>query len=58
MLDKILAVLSLLALFAFCFVLIWWVKEPALAAIVVVSLAMAGYDFWLALSSGKSIDKR
>jgi hypothetical protein len=58
MLDKILAVLSLIALFAFCFVLIWWVKEPALAAIVVISLAMAGFDFWLALARGKSIDKR
>lgn len=52
MLDKIVATISLLMLIAFTGTVIGFVKEPALAVVVIVVLGMAIYDFWRTLSRG------
>lgn len=47
--DRILAALSLALLLAFLGVLVGFVPELDLAAVVVVVGLMAGYDFYLSL---------
>lgn len=49
MLDRILAVLSLLALMLFLSVVVRFVAEPALWVVVLIVVLMAVYDFWRAV---------
>ena len=46
MTDKILVVVSLLAVIAFCGTVVYFVAEPDLLVVTVLVLLMAGYDFW------------
>ena len=45
MMDRILALLAVLALVAFLGVLAWRVPQPALVTVIAVTLAMVVYDF-------------
>ena len=47
MYEKLLAILSLVGFAIFLAVLGILVREPALQAVLVVTLAMAAYDFWI-----------
>lgn len=49
MLDKVLAIISIFALFAFMGIVLWYINEIALWIIVGAVLAMAVYDFYLEL---------
>lgn len=49
MLDKSLAIISLLCLIAFLGVLVFFVKETDLTVIAVVVVIMAAYDFYAQL---------
>ena len=49
MLDRILAVLSLLALILFLSVVVRFVDEPALWVVILIVVVMAIYDFWRAV---------
>ena len=53
MLDRTLALISILAFAGFVGILIYYVTEPDLTIICVVVLAMAFFDFFL-LTRGKS----
>ena len=53
MLDRTLAIFSLLALVAFMGIVTWFVNEPDLWIVVLIVLAMAGYDFWRTLRPRK-----
>jgi len=44
-LDRILALLSLLAFAGFLAILIWFVPRPGLVAVCVVCVLLCGYDF-------------
>jgi hypothetical protein len=52
--DKILAIVALALLAAFLGILVWYVPAPALAAICVLIVVMAGYDFFRMAFLGKS----
>jgi hypothetical protein len=54
MLDRILAVLSLLALILFLSIVVRFVDEPALWVVILIVVAMAAYDFWRAVGPKKS----
>ena len=58
MLDRVFAVLSLLALVGFMGIVTWFVNEPDLWIVVIVVLAMAAYDFWRTLTrrNGRGAD--
>ena len=47
MLDKILAVTSLLCLIGFVAILVYYVREPDLTIVIVIVMVMAIYDFYL-----------
>lgn len=49
MIDKILIVISLLALVAFCGVVVTFVAEPDLAITVLLILFIASHDFWISV---------
>jgi len=49
MLDKILVTISMIALFAFCGVVISFVAEPDLIITVMLILALATHDFWISV---------
>ena len=53
MLDRALAIISILALVAFMGIVTWFVNEPDLWIVVLIVLAMASYDFWRDLRPGK-----
>jgi hypothetical protein len=44
-LDKIFAVLSLLAFAGFLGILIWYVPRPGLIVVCVIAVALCAYDF-------------
>ncbi|MGI9384195.1 MAG: hypothetical protein ACR2PO_13655 [Methyloligellaceae bacterium] len=46
MTDKILVIISLLAVIAFCGTVVVYVAEPDLMIVTVLVLLMAGYEFW------------
>ena len=46
MIDKILVIISLLAMVAFCGTVVYFVAEPDLMVVTALVLLMAGYDFW------------
>lgn len=46
MLDRLFAVISLLAVLVFTFIVVLFVAELDLAIVVIAVLAMASYDFW------------
>jgi divalent metal cation (Fe/Co/Zn/Cd) transporter len=46
MLDKIFAVLSIAALFAFTLIVIIFVRELDLAVVILICLLIGCYDFW------------
>lgn len=52
-LDRILAVLSILLLIAFMGIVTWFVNEPDLWIVVILVLVMASYDFWRTLKPRK-----
>ena len=43
--DKVLAVLSMALVITFLGILVWWVREPDLIAVVVLVCGLAIYDF-------------
>ena len=45
LLDKVFAVLSLLAFAGFLLILIWFVPRPGLIAVCVASILLCAYDF-------------
>jgi hypothetical protein len=47
MLDKILVFISLIALIAFCGVVVGFVAEPDLIIVTALILALASHDFWI-----------
>lgn len=49
MIDRILVALSLLALFLFCGVVLYFVAVPDLVIITVLVLALATQDFWISV---------
>lgn len=49
MIDKILVTLSLLALYLFCGVVLYFVAVPDLVIITVLMLALATNDFWISV---------
>lgn len=51
MLDAILSILALAALVLFLSVIAWFVREPALIAILSLGIAGAAYDFWTSFRS-------
>lgn len=51
MLDKILVFISMIALIAFCGVVVGYVREPDLFVVVVLVLALASHDFWISVFS-------
>lgn len=53
MLDRIFAVLSILALIGFMGIVTVFVNEPDLWIVVILVLAMASYDFWRSLRPRK-----
>lgn len=44
--DKVLAVLSMALVIVFLGILVWWVREPDLIAVVVIVCGLAIIDFW------------
>lgn len=56
MIDAILSALALAGFVAFLFVLGLWVREPDLIVVLVIGVAMAAYDFWLAFRKGRQND--
>ena len=46
MIDKILVIVSMLAVIAFCGTVVYFVAEPDLMVVTVLVLLMAGHDFW------------
>ena len=49
--DVILALLALAGMYVFTLILIFFVKEPALSAVIIIGLAMMTYDFWRLLQA-------
>lgn len=47
MLDKILVLISMIGLFAFCGVVVAFVAEPDLVVVTLLMLALASHDFWI-----------
>ncbi|MDH3581448.1 MAG: hypothetical protein OEM91_12600 [Hyphomicrobiales bacterium] len=47
MLDKILVLIALIGLYAFCGVVVGFVAEPDLIVVTVLMLALATHDFWI-----------
>ena len=45
LMDKIFAILSLLAFAGFLGILIWFVPRPGLVAVCVICIALAAFDF-------------
>ncbi len=56
MLDKVLAIVAILTLFAFVSVVVWYVPEPDLTIIIVIVLVMAVFDFYLQTFRKKNSD--
>ena len=56
MLDKFLATISILMLFAFMSVLVGFVKELDLTLVIVVGLLIAIHDFWTTFSRRSGAD--
>lgn len=52
-LDRILGIVALASLAAFLYILGSYVREPDLIIMLVIGVAMAGYDFWLELFRGE-----
>lgn len=50
MIDRILAVVSLLSFIFFLAILVDYVREPDLTIVVVIGIVMAAYDFWRELA--------
>lgn len=51
MLDKILVLISMIALIVFCGVVVGYVREPDLFVVVALVLALASHDFWISVFS-------
>jgi hypothetical protein len=49
MLDKFLVLVALIALLAFCGVVIVFVAEPDLVIVMILMLALATHDFWISV---------
>ena len=49
MLEKLIIVLSMLGLYFFCGIVLYFVAEPELIIVVLVCLGMATYDFWISV---------
>lgn len=49
MIDKILVSIAMIALIAFCAVVIGFVAEPDLIIVTVLMLALASHDFWISV---------
>ncbi len=56
MLDKVLAIVAVLTLFAFVSVVVWFVPEPDLAIVTVIVLVMVVFDFYLQTFRKKNSD--
>ena len=56
MLDKVLAIVAILTLFAFVGVVVWFVPEPDLMIITVIVLVMPVFDFYLMTFRKKNSD--
>lgn len=55
LIDRVLAVLSMLLLVTFLGILIWWVREPDLIIVVAIVVVMAVVDFWKGAGHGTAI---
>lgn len=49
MVDKLLVLLSMIALAVFCGVMLVWVAEPDLIVVTAFVLALAFHDFWISV---------
>ena len=56
MLDKVLAIVAILTLFASVSVVVWYVPEPDLTIITVIVLVMAVFDFYVTFRKKNSDD--
>jgi hypothetical protein len=56
MLDKVLAIVSILTLIASVGVVVWFVPEPDLIIITIIVMVMAVFDFYLMAFRKKNSD--
>lgn len=49
MMDKIIVFIAMVALVAFCGVVVGFVAEPDLVIVVALVLALASHDFWISV---------
>ena len=47
--DKVLVLIAMLGLIAFCGAIVYFVFEPDLVVVLVLCLAMAFWDFWVSV---------
>lgn len=52
MLDRTLAIISLLLLAGFLSIVMWFVKEVDLTIVCTVGILLCAYDFWRTLRQG------
>lgn len=57
MVDKILVVISMVALIVFCGVVVGFVAEPDLVIVTALILALASHDFWINVFKKKEPSK-
>lgn len=60
MLEKVLVLISMIALVVFCGVVVGFVAEPDLVIITTLMLALASHDFWITVfkpNGGPKLDK-
>ena len=57
MLDKALAIVSILGLTAFVGILVWFIREPDLTIIITIVVVMAAADFYLLAFRNKKSDE-
>ena len=52
--DRVVAIVALIGLAAYLAVLIWYVPQPALIVVSVLTIALAGFDFVRTAFLGKA----